>query len=143
MRARTGERRIARAVGIAGLVIGALAAPVPAQAGTTSAVSARPAEVTESAALRRAAEQCGGGEVCFWRERDYQGEPWRWMPSNGYRDMPAHLHDHVYSFYANASACFIDWDPAERRRVNIGDYGKVYDTVFGRRIDGVGPSNMC
>nr|WP_246497171.1 peptidase inhibitor family I36 protein [Sphaerisporangium rubeum] len=96
-----------------------------------------------AASLRQAREQCGGGEICFWYYRDYSGTPWRWTPANGYRDMPSNLHDHVYSFYANAEGCFIDWDPAERRRVNSGDYAQAYDTNFGRRIDAVGPSGMC
>ncbi|MFF5207708.1 peptidase inhibitor family I36 protein [Streptosporangium sp. NPDC000396] len=112
--------------------------------GFTAPAQTEPRPSTQqSAALRRAAEQCGGGEICFWYYRDFRGAPWRWMPSNGYRDMPPNLHDHVYSFYANASGCFIDWDPAERRRVNIGDYAKAYDTNFGKRIDAVGPRDMC
>lgn len=44
---------------------------------------------------------------------------------------------------ANASACLINWDPAERRKANIGDYAQAHDTSFGSKIDGVGPSNMC
>lgn len=88
-------------------------------------------------ALQRAAEQCGAGEICFWRDRDYSGEPWRWTRESGYRDMPGYLHDHVYSFYANTSGCFIDWDPQEKRQVNSGDYAKAYDTNFGTRVDAV------
>ncbi|GAA4077453.1 hypothetical protein GCM10022284_11710 [Streptomyces hundungensis] len=65
------------------------------------------------------------------------------MPSNGYRDMPPNLHDHVYSFYANVRACFIDYKPREFRAVNIGDYAKAYDTNFGRRIDAVGIRSSC
>ncbi|MFC6087128.1 peptidase inhibitor family I36 protein [Sphaerisporangium aureirubrum] len=135
MRSRT--RTVRAALAAAGMIAVALAAPAPAVAMGGD----RPE--SDAAALQRAREQCGGGEVCFWYYRDYAGQPWRWMPSNGYRDMPSNLHDHVYSFYANASACFIDWDPAERRKVNIGDYAKVYDTSFGRRIDAVGPPDMC
>jgi hypothetical protein len=70
----------------------------------------------KSAALRRAAEQCAAGEICFWRERNYSGTPWRWMPSNGYRDLPDNLHDHVYSFYANIRGCFIDWGTTSSAR---------------------------
>ncbi|MGW4649852.1 peptidase inhibitor family I36 protein [Kitasatospora sp. NPDC004289] len=117
----------------------AVAAACLASTGAASpsrAVTAPTAE-TAAAALQRAAEQCGSGEVCFWRDRNYSGTPWRWSPSNGYRDLPSNLHDHVYSFYANARACFIDWSPEERRAVNSGDYAKAYDTNFGKRIDAV------
>ncbi|MDH2424193.1 peptidase inhibitor family I36 protein [Sphaerisporangium sp. TRM90804] len=126
-----------------------LAAATPVQAGAAGGpapdgpVSARLSPGEKPAALRRAAEQCGSGEICFWRDRDYAGAPWRWTPASGYRDMPSNLHDHVYSFYSNATGCFIDWDPAERRRVNPGDYAKAYDTNFGRRIDAVGLPDMC
>ncbi|MEO3813904.1 peptidase inhibitor family I36 protein [Sphaerisporangium sp. B11E5] len=135
MRSRTRTARAALAA--IGLIAVALATPAPAAAmggGRTEG---------DAAALQRAREQCGGGEICFWYHRDYIGTPWRWMPSNGYRDMPSNLHDHVYSFYANAEGCFIDWNPAERRRVNAGDYAKAYDTNFGRRIDAVGRTDMC
>lgn len=97
-------------------------------------------EQSASAALRHAADQCGAGEICFWQNRNYSGTPWRWTPGSGYRDMPAYLHDHVYSFYSNANGCFIDWAPQEKRRVGPGDYAKVYDTNFGKRIDAVGPT---
>ncbi|NUR91268.1 MAG: hypothetical protein HOY71_44960, partial [Nonomuraea sp.] len=104
---------------------------VPAAAGPASAAT------PSASALQRAADQCGAGEICFWRDRDYDGEPWRWTPGSGYRDMPGYLHDHVYSFYANAGGCFIDWSPQEKRTVNSGDYAKAYDTNFGTRIDAV------
>lgn len=111
----------------------------PSQANPSHANSATSGQAA-SAALRRAADQCGAGEICFWKERNYSGTPWRWTPGSGYRDMPAYLHDHVYSFYANAKGCFIDWDPREKRGVGAGDYAKAYDTNFGKRIDAVGPT---
>ncbi|MGW0483179.1 peptidase inhibitor family I36 protein [Nonomuraea sp. NPDC003214] len=101
------------------------------------------AAVQQGAALQRAAAQCAAGEICFWHDRDYRGTPWRWMPSNGYRDMPPNLHDHVYSFYANVRGCFIDYDPREFRKVNIGDYAQAYDTNFGKRIDAVALHSAC
>ena len=110
----------------------ALAATVVVPAAAPALASTR-----SETALQRAADQCGSGEICFWRDRDYSGEPWRWTRGSGYRDMPGYLHDHVYSFYANTSGCFIDWDPQEKRSVNSGDYAKAYDTNFGTRIDAV------
>jgi hypothetical protein len=110
---------------LSALVAAPLAVPLAAHA------------TTVPQALQRAAMQCGGGEICFWRERDFRGTPWRWTPASGYRDMPSYLHDHVYSFYANANGCFIDWDPRESRPVTAGDYAHAYDTNFGKRIDAV------
>ncbi|MFI9559255.1 peptidase inhibitor family I36 protein [Nonomuraea endophytica] len=109
----------------------------------SAGASAQAAATPSSEALRRAADQCAAGEICFWRERDYRGTPWRWMPSNGYRDMPGYLHDHVYSFYANVRGCFVDYDPREFRKVNIGDYAMAYDTSFGSRIDAVAVHSAC
>ncbi|MER0449927.1 peptidase inhibitor family I36 protein [Streptomyces sp. Edi4] len=102
-----------------------------------------PQRASSAAALKRAAAQCAAGEVCFWHDRNYSGTPWRWMPSNGYRDMPPNLHDHVYSFYANVRACFIDYKPRDFRKVNIGDYAMAYDTNFGKRIDAVALNSAC
>lgn len=137
MRSAIRKARLAAAVTAGGLLCAGFTTPAQAEPGSPTGQAA------QAAALQRAAEQCGGGEVCFWHDRNYNGTPWRWTPSSGYRDMPSNLHDHVYSFYANAPACFIDWDPAERRRVNIGDYAKAYDTNFGRRIDAVDRSGTC
>ncbi|GLW09751.1 hypothetical protein Misp01_48800 [Microtetraspora sp. NBRC 13810] len=125
----THRGRIATAM-IAIALSGAVAAPAQAVTGDSA----------EQAALKRAAAACGSGEICLWRDRNYSGTPWRWTPGSGYRDMPSYLHDHVYSFYANARGCFIDWNPQEKRPVNPGDYAKAYDTNFGRRIDAIAPN---
>ncbi|MFJ5293228.1 MULTISPECIES: peptidase inhibitor family I36 protein [unclassified Streptomyces] len=117
------------------------AASSPQAGGRASAPSS--GHTASAAALRLAADQCGAGEICFWHDRNFSGAPWRWMPSNGYRDMPPNLHDHVYSFYANVRACFIDYKPRDFRAVNIGDYAKAYDTNFGRRIDAVAVRSSC
>ncbi|WP_113703404.1 peptidase inhibitor family I36 protein [Nonomuraea lactucae] len=123
-------------------LLGAIVAIPATVTAPAHATPVRPHQVSAEA-LQRAAEQCAAGEICFWRDRDYQGEPWRWMPSNGYRDMPPYLHDHVYSFYANVRGCFIDYDPREFRAVNIGDYARAYDTNFGTRIDAVAVHSAC
>ncbi|MYS22184.1 Peptidase inhibitor family I36 [Streptomyces sp. DvalAA-14] len=133
MRIRTGLAALAAAACVA--LVGT-ASPSPAGAVT-------PAGRVADAARQQAAEQCAAGEICFWHDRDFSGTPWRWMPSNGYRDMPPNLHDHVYSFYANVRACFIDYDPRDFRAVNIGDYAKAYDTNFGGRIDAVAIRSAC
>ncbi|GGY41364.1 hypothetical protein GCM10010326_39380 [Streptomyces xanthochromogenes] len=133
--------RMSLAAVVAGACLALSGATVPSQATPTSTASS--AQTPSAAALQRAAEQCGAGEVCFWHDRNFSGTPWRWMPSNGYRDMPPNLHDHVYSFYSNVRACFIDYKPREFRAVNIGDYAKAYDTNFGRRIDAVGIRSAC
>ncbi len=139
MKSGTRTARTAAAATVLGLLCAGFTAPVQ----DTSARRAPASATGQGAALQRAADQCGGGEICFWRSRDYRGTPWRWTPSSGYRDMPPYLHDHVYSFYSNAYGCFIDWNPAERHRVTPGDYAKAYDTNFGTRIDAVGPADMC
>jgi hypothetical protein len=131
MRTSIQKARIAAAAAAIGLLCAGF---------TTSAQAESSPSAEQSAAMKRADENCGNGEICFWRDRNYSGTPWRWTPGSGYRDMPAYLHDHVYSFKANANGCFIDWDPQEKRQVRSGDYGKVYDTVFGKRIDAVGPT---
>jgi hypothetical protein len=131
---QTRTKRVAAATGVIGLMMVAFAAPAPAEAAPPSAAS------QDSAAFRRAAASCADGDICFWHDRNYSGPSWSWKPSSGYRDMPSNLHDHVYSFIANAEGCFIDWKPQEKRKVNKGDYAKAYDTNFGRRIDAVGPT---
>ncbi|PJN01616.1 hypothetical protein CG740_17630 [Streptomyces sp. CB01201] len=133
--------RMSLAAVVAGVCLALSGAASPSQAIQSS--TAASAQAPGAADVQRAAEQCGAGEVCFWHDRNFSGTPWRWMPSNGYRDMPPNLHDHVYSFYANVRACFIDYKPREFRAVNIGDYAKAYDTNFGRRIDAVGIRSSC
>jgi len=128
--------RMSLAVAMAATCLALTGAASPTQA-RTPATSTGPAA---SAALQRADENCGAGEICFWHDRNYSGTPWRWTPGSGYRDMPSNLHDHVYSFKANANACFIDWSPQEKRPVLSGDYAQAYDTNFGKRIDAVGPT---
>lgn len=126
--------RMSLAVALAATCLALTGAASPTQARTPSAAQAA------SAASQRADENCGAGEICFWHDRNYSGTPWRWSPASGYRDMPSNLHDHVYSFKANANACFIDWSPQEKRPVVSGDYAQAYDTNFGKRIDAVGPT---
>jgi hypothetical protein len=121
------------AVVMAATCLALTGAASPSQARTST-------EQAASAAQHRADENCGAGEICFWHDRNYSGTPWRWSPASGYRDMPSNLHDHVYSFKADANACFIDWDPQEKRPVVSGDYAQAYDTNFGTRIDAVGPT---
>ncbi|WP_427921390.1 peptidase inhibitor family I36 protein [Streptomyces sp. cg40] len=126
--------RMSLAVALAATCLALTGAASPTQARTTSTQQAA------SAALHRADANCGAGEICFWHDRNYSGTPWRWSPASGYRDMPSNLHDHVYSFVANANGCFIDWSPQEKRPVLTGDYAQAYDTNFGTRIDAVGPT---
>lgn len=128
--------RMSLAVALAATCLALTGAASPTQARTPSTST----EQAASAALHRADENCGAGEICFWHDRNYSGTPWRWSPASGYRDMPSNLHDHVYSFKANANACFIDWSPQEKRPVLSGDYAQAYDTNFGTRIDAVGPT---
>ncbi|MDV7215755.1 peptidase inhibitor family I36 protein [Streptomyces prunicolor] len=130
--------RMSLAVAMAATCLALTGAASPSQART--AATATSATQAASAAAQRADENCGAGEICFWHDRNYSGTPWRWSPASGYRDMPSNLHDHVYSFKANANACFIDWSPQEKRPVVSGDYAQAYDTNFGKRIDAVGPT---
>ncbi|MER5728752.1 peptidase inhibitor family I36 protein [Streptomyces sp. NPDC002138] len=87
-----------------------------------------------------AAAPCPSGSVCFYTGADYGGQSWEWSPRSGYRDMPAHLHDHVGSFVANVDACFIDWSPKATRQVRSGDWRRDYRNDFGGRIDAVSAS---
>jgi hypothetical protein len=77
--------------------------------------------------------------VCFWSENAFRGHTWNWNTDNGYRDLPPFVHDHVGSFVANADACFINWDPLEKRTALRGDWRSSYLQDFGGRMDGVAP----
>ncbi|GAB2748594.1 hypothetical protein [Kitasatospora kifunensis] len=82
---------------------------------------------------------CAGASICFWSEDAFSGHTWEWTSRSGYRDMPAFLHDHVGSFVATTRACFINWDPVQKRNVYSGDWRSSYLEDFGGVIDGVGP----
>ncbi|KUL38304.1 peptidase inhibitor family I36 protein [Streptomyces regalis] len=88
---------------------------------------------------------CNAGEICLFPENDYQGTPRRWTPQSGYVNLPPYLHDTVGSFIANAPGCFIDRDPAEFRKVAVGDYSAVHkaDDKFGSRIDALNAYGHC
>ncbi|MFD9271279.1 peptidase inhibitor family I36 protein [Streptomyces goshikiensis] len=64
------------------------AATCVALTGAASPSQAPTGERSASAALQRAADQCGAGEICLWKDRNYSGTPWRWRPSSGRRDLP-------------------------------------------------------
>ncbi|MFE0463555.1 peptidase inhibitor family I36 protein [Kitasatospora sp. NPDC058965] len=97
---------------------------------------------THAAAAPAGPPPCPGGSICFWSEEGFSGAYWEWTAASGYRDMPPNLHDHVGSFNANARACFINWQPVEKRDVFAGDWRSQYLGDFGGRIDAVGP-NGC
>ncbi|MBB2915418.1 hypothetical protein FHS43_006738 [Streptosporangium becharense] len=152
---RTGKHlaRLAAAATAAGLLCTGVTTPAQADPAVPAA-PAGPALLTAPADpptpavpagpptdILRVTAQCGSGEICLWYHRDFQGTPWRWSPAGGHRDMPPYLRGHVHSFYANAPGCFIDRNPAQRRRVNVGDNARAYDVNFGRRIDAV--SRFC
>ncbi|MEU7942464.1 peptidase inhibitor family I36 protein [Microbispora bryophytorum] len=88
--------------------------------------------------MKQAASSCPSGEICLWREKNYNGVPWRWSPSDGTRALPRNMLNHVYSFYASASGCFID-SGGERRRVSPGHFSRVYNTNFGTKVDTIAP----
>ncbi|GAA2420319.1 peptidase inhibitor family I36 protein [Streptomyces glaucus] len=106
----------------AALTLTALLLPAPA-------ASAAPA----------APPSCPSGSVCFWSGENFRGSSWEWPARSGYRDMPPFLHDHVGSFVSNTRACFINWQPQQKRNVFNGDWRARYLGDFGGRIDGVGP----
>lgn len=94
----------------------------------------------QAASARAAAPPpCPDGSVCFWSGEGFSGSYWEWTARSGYRDMPSFLHDHVGSAVASTKACFINWDPVEKRDVYNGDWRSRYLGDFGGRIDGVGP----
>ncbi|TDC86465.1 peptidase inhibitor family I36 protein [Actinomadura sp. 7K507] len=125
---------------------GALTAALLVVSGLTAAPASAAANSNEAALLKRVADQCESGAICFWEENDYEGSHWSWSPTNGYRNLPPYLHDNVGSFYANAAGCFIDWgENQEFRRVAVGDYSKAYKAggKFGSRIDAVNKIGDC
>ncbi len=79
--------------------------------------------------------------MCFYSGSDYSGKSWEWTANSGYRDLPPALHDHVGSFVANTDACFIAYQPTEKRAVHNGDWRRDYRGDFGGRMDGVGPGH--
>ncbi|MGA5124167.1 peptidase inhibitor family I36 protein [Streptomyces pseudogriseolus] len=82
---------------------------------------------------------CPDGSVCFWSKEGFKGDYWEWTSRSGYRDMPSNLHDHVGSVVSSTRACFVNWQPEEKRDVFNGDWRSRYLGDFGGRIDGVGP----
>ncbi|MEU5597395.1 peptidase inhibitor family I36 protein [Streptomyces sp. NPDC020298] len=95
----------------------------------------------QDAAARVGPPSCPDGSVCFWSGEGFSGSSWEWTARSGYRDMPSFLHDHVGSAVASTKACFINWQPVEKRDVYNGDWRSRYLGDFGGRIDGVGPGN--
>jgi hypothetical protein len=93
--------------------------------------------LTAQVSLTRAAAGCPTGNICLWRDRNFDGVPWKWSPGDGYRTLPANMRNHVHSFYANASGCFIDTGSRERRGVRPGHYARAYDTNFGEKVDAI------
>ncbi|QDI73383.1 hypothetical protein CD934_21415 [Streptomyces calvus] len=92
-----------------------------------------------ASAAPAAPPSCPDGSVCFWSGEGFDGDYWEWTARSGYRDMPPRLHDHVGSFVASTRACFVNWQPTEKRNVFNGDWRSRYLGDFGGRIDGVGP----
>ncbi|MFD4140426.1 peptidase inhibitor family I36 protein [Streptomyces sp. NPDC058572] len=92
-----------------------------------------------SAQAAAAVPACPGGSVCFFSEADFGGSSWEWTAGSGYRDLPPSLHDHVGSFVASADACFIAYEPTEKRQARGGDWRRDYRGDFGGRMDAVAP----
>lgn len=117
--------QIRKRAALLALVMGAaLLSAVPAQ--SASAVTPPP---------------CSGGSICFWSEDGFSGATWEWTAASGYRDMPPQFHDHVGSFVAGVNACFINWQPVQKRQVLNRDWRATYLEDFGGQIDGVGPGS--
>jgi hypothetical protein len=98
-----------------------------------------PGAAAPASASATAVPPCPGGSVCFFSGEGFGGSSWEWTAASGYRDMPPNLHDHVGSFVANTTSCFIDYAPAGRRTTNPGDWRTRYLDDFGGRIDAVQP----
>ncbi|MFD6174311.1 peptidase inhibitor family I36 protein [Streptomyces coeruleorubidus] len=101
-----------------------------------------PAHGASAAPANKAADHpaCADGHVCFWSRAGFRGTTWSWPAGSGYRDMPPRLHDHVGSFVSNidgGAACFVNWEPFEKRDVMKGHWRSDYLDDFGGRIDGV------
>ncbi|PSJ24281.1 hypothetical protein B7P34_34250 [Streptosporangium nondiastaticum] len=86
-----------------------------------------------------AAPACPGGSVCFYSAENFGGKAWEWTANSGYRDLPPALHDHVGSFVSSTDACFMGYEPSEKRVTHNGDWRSAYLRDFGGRMDGVGP----
>ncbi|MGK5730457.1 peptidase inhibitor family I36 protein [Streptomyces sp. URMC 124] len=87
------------------------------------------------------APACPGGSVCFYSGENFHGKAWEWTANSGYRDLPPSLHDHVGSFVASTDACFIAYQPTEKRLTHNGDWRSAYAKDFGGRMDGVAPGH--
>ncbi|MEV7088128.1 peptidase inhibitor family I36 protein [Streptomyces sp. NPDC093085] len=99
-----------------------------------TAVLATLATITPSTA----APACEANAICLWTKKNGGGQLLVWK--GGYRDLPAEFHDHVYSFRANRSGAFINYNNGtkECRTVRAGDYADNYDQGFGKLMDAIG-----
>ncbi|KAI8873399.1 hypothetical protein GQ42DRAFT_32431 [Ramicandelaber brevisporus] len=80
---------------------------------------------------------CPSGSVCFYSSTGFAGDSWEWTTVKGYSDLPPSFMERVGSFVANTDACFINYEPHEKRTVRNGDSHHDYKEEFGQRIDAV------
>jgi hypothetical protein len=125
--------------GFAAAAVLALPATNAVAAGDTGGVAAR-------------VPACPSGSVCLWPGQNYTGAPYVWYPGHGnvfLGDKSAALVDHVGSFVARTSACFIDTgSDAEgnflgTRKASAGDYSLAYLGGFGRVMDRIAGTRYC
>lgn len=95
---------------------------------------------------------CPSGSVCLWPGQNYTGAPYVWYPGHGnvfLGDRSAALVDHVGSFVARTSACFIDTgsdaegDFHGTRRASSGDFSSAYLGRFGNVMDRIAGIRYC
>ncbi|MFI6107544.1 peptidase inhibitor family I36 protein [Streptomyces sp. NPDC051310] len=73
---------------------------------------------THTVTAKAAQPSCHAGSVCFWSGEGFSGSYWEWTASSGYRYIPYPLRDHVGSFVSSTRACFINWNPVEKRETS-------------------------
>lgn len=129
------------------MLIAGLAAAAVLALPATSAVAAG-----DTGGRAAGAPACPSGSVCLWPGQNYTGSPYVWYPGHGnvfLGDRSAALVDHVGSFVARTSACFIDTgSDAEgnfkaTRRASSGDYSAAYLARFGNVMDRIAGIGYC
>lgn len=81
---------------------------------------------------------CASGSICLWSEPGFGGKSWMWSPGitpDG--PLPDYLRDHVGSFDAQTTACFVDSETPEKRKVSLRDWSEKYlnSDRLGPRMD--------
>lgn len=79
---------------------------------------------------------CSSGSICLWPEPGFAGTVWVWSPGSGQDShIPENLRNHVGSFDAQTTGCFVDSESREARPVALKDHSRKYNEKFGSKMD--------